>query len=734
MPVDAPVGSAGLGAAERGAVRRAKGLGLPPYATASALALVVSCDFELAATSGPIDAVGLCILGCLCVVLGALQGLAWSLGLRALRPLPRWAQALVWCAAGAAVGASLAQGLGAFDRLQGPYRALALQVLAMSSLVGGAFALLTCQLQPTPSQPQGAVFRFGVHARSAFAIALTLAAALCFFIDRNYYVGLYVRFHDALRWGGWWAVMFAGVLVPEQLPLPKYSVRRSTAIVLLSAVLVPALAMIHPRGVATLMMRPWSASLVHVAQATLDFDRDGYAALLGGGDCDEWNPAVNPGAREIPGNGIDDNCMLGDAKPLPPPPPLLPAPRTPSPYDVVLITVDSFRPDHLGLYNPAYGPRGRRTTPNLDAWANSAVVFEHAYAPGGWTSIALPSIMRGLFPRRLDWTRYFETTQARLLRKPAIARLPNGEWSRQMFPLAFEDTHPTLASLLHRRGMRTAAVVHDGFSRMLTHGVGVERDFDDFWEVETWERAHEDDSGTADLAMRELARVPRSQPLFMWVHFFGPHSPNQLHPGTPIYGPTLIDGYDHEIHYFDEQLPALWAAIERRGRPTVVALTGDHGEVFEQIARMHGFSISEQDIRVPLLLHVPGYQPRRVQQLVSTIDLFPTLLALTQTPGPAGDGVDLAPWATGSAATTPRKLISETWRYEPDGSPVVDFIAAFDGQKKVVLNTVDHSFRSYEQQAPSERPSWVDTGKPGALTSFLLQYVEQTGGALAPHD
>jgi arylsulfatase A-like enzyme len=706
-----------------------------PYTSASVAALLASCGYELVAVSAPVDVTGLVLLGCLCVVLGAVHGLGWQLLFALVRRLPRVVHWLFWCLIGAATGAWLAHVLGAVSRLHGPYRMLALQALAVSALQALGLSAVGVGMQPTAAHPRGAIFRYGLPVRTALCGSLIATAIGCFYADTHYYVGLYIRAHDALRWASWWSLMFALVLVPEWLRVPQPPGKRAALTLLLAALLVPLLAIVHPRGPATLMLRPWSASLVHVAQAALDFDHDGYAALLGGGDCNELDPRVNPGSPEIPGNGIDDNCMLGDAKPRPHARALPDAATGQSPYDVVLVTIDSLRPDHLGLFNPVYGPAGRSTSPNLDAWARRGVVFDRAYTPGAWTSIAIASIMRGLYPRRLQWTKYYETNLMHLLRKRNLDHLGRAEQPHQMFPLAFTDPNPTLASLLHRRGMRTAAVVHDGFSRMLTHGVGVERDFDVYWETETWEHDHEDDSGTADLAIRELGRAPKDRRLFLWVHFFGPHSPNSVHPGVPQYGPTLVDGYDHEIRYLDSQLPRLWDAIARRGVPTVIAVTGDHGEVFGENARMHGFSITEQDIRVPLILNVPGWSPHRVSQLVGTVDLFPTLLALTNTPAPqAIDGVDLTDWSLGTAPQKPRRLISETWRYEANGQPIIDLIAAFDGQRKIVVDTVDHSFRAYDQRSAVESPSWVDLRSSDPLTHFLLEYVEETGGPLVPVD
>src|SRR5207342_3124431 len=114
--------------------------------------------------------------------------------------------------------------------------------------------------------------------------------------------------------------------------------------------------------------------------------------------------------------------------------------------DVVLITVDSLRPDHLGVYSRAFGPNGRSTSPNIDRFATQSTVFDRAYAAGAWTSIAVPALLRGVYPRRLEWKRWFETTLYALVRKPFENKLRAGEQPMRMFPLAFDDRHPPIAA------------------------------------------------------------------------------------------------------------------------------------------------------------------------------------------------------------------------------------------------------------------------------------------------
>ena len=113
-------------------------------------------------------------------------------------------------------------------------------------------------------------------------------------------------------------------------------------------------------------------------QGAVDLDRDGYSALFNGGDCNDRNARIHPGAVDIPGNHIDENCTGRDAR-------LgqeeddghmavLPPALTGHQPSFVLLSIDALRPDHLG----AYGYR-RPTSPNIDRFALGAARFTNAY-------------------------------------------------------------------------------------------------------------------------------------------------------------------------------------------------------------------------------------------------------------------------------------------------------------------------------------------------------------------
>ncbi len=262
--------------------------------------------------------------------------------------------------------------------------------------------------------------------------------------------------------------------------------------------------------------------------------------------------------------------------------------------DLLLVTVDAVRADHVGSYGYE-----RSTTPNIDRLAASGVRFEHAYAATPHTSYSIISMMTGKYMRPL---------------------LMQG---------AGADSD-TWAKLLRTYGYRTAAFYppavffidsrrFEGFSARYL-------DFE-YRKVEFLEGP-----GRVQQVSGFIAGEAPGRPLFIWVHLFGPHEPYEAHPKHP-FGVRDVDRYDSEIAAADETIGQIVGLFRARRPNGVVLLAADHGEEFgDHGGRYHGTSVYEEQVRVPLVINDPRLPPRVVTEPVQTIDLLPTVLAALRIP------------------------------------------------------------------------------------------------------
>ena len=298
--------------------------------------------------------------------------------------------------------------------------------------------------------------------------------------------------------------------------------------------------------------------------------------------------------------------------------------------DVVIISIDTTRADHLGF-------SGHKTanTPNIDALAARGLVFSNAIAPIPRTTPALASLMTGLAPHH--------------------------HGSREV---GEKMTAPdTLATMLTGAGWRAL-----GISAMPVAGPeqNMDRGFDHF-EVDF-------DAPAEKLTKRVLNRVGEvdpSCPLFVWAHFSDPHFPYAPPPAFKPAGDTercdkIVaqatagklsryryfedrDGrssdilaqckllYDGEIAAVDHSVGVLLAGLVAMGRTDpIVIVTADHGENLGEWGLFfeHGPNAHDASTRVPLVLTGPSITPGSTDAVVSLEDITPTVLALTGVAAP----------------------------------------------------------------------------------------------------
>jgi choline-sulfatase len=289
------------------------------------------------------------------------------------------------------------------------------------------------------------------------------------------------------------------------------------------------------------------------------------------------------------------------------------------PPDVLLITVDTLRADHVGAYGYA-----QAATPVIDELAARGARFAQVIAPAPLTLPSHTSIFTGTTP------------------------LAHGVRDNVGFVLG--PAMPTLAERFRAAGYSTAAFI-SGFP--LHRRFGLARGFDQYDDRLTRggdrarpaavERRADETIAAVETWLGQPATGQR-RPMFLWVHLFDPHAPYEA--PEPYRTRFSARPYDGEVAFVDTQIGLLVQRVNqaRPDRPTVVAVTSDHGEgLGEHGEPTHGLFVYDSTIRVPLVLAGPGVPAGRViRPMVRLIDVGPTLLDLSGVPALAGaEGVSL---------------------------------------------------------------------------------------------
>jgi arylsulfatase len=330
---------------------------------------------------------------------------------------------------------------------------------------------------------------------------------------------------------------------------------------------------------------------------------------------------------------------------------LLPAscrPAGPAPRSLVVVTVDTLRADRLGSYGSRLG-----LTPEIDALAAKSVRFDRAYTPIPLTFPSLVALFTGRHPEDVG------VDSNELLRDPSVG---------------------TLATALAARGYRTGAVVSNFVLRAET---GLDRGFehyDDELPRRGGDRGLSERGAaeTTDAALDMLVRLGDGSrvPIFLWVHYQDPHGPylpprgyrarylaaeraapdaerrlpvSRSESGSgaiPRY--QLIDaerrvafyraGYHGEVRHVDEEIGQLLRKLGSLGLidRAVLVFAADHGEGLGEADYWfaHGERLVDSQVRVPLLVRVPGRPAGSRSEAVSLADVAPTLAALLDVPLP----------------------------------------------------------------------------------------------------
>ncbi|MBF0331188.1 MAG: sulfatase [Candidatus Omnitrophica bacterium] len=290
-------------------------------------------------------------------------------------------------------------------------------------------------------------------------------------------------------------------------------------------------------------------------------------------------------------------------------------PRDGNGWNVIIILVDAMRFDHLGCYGYK-----KNTSPNMDRISQEGLVFENAISQGASTKAAVAAMFTSRYLKRFD-------------SKPINYALPSSAL--------------TLAEVLLAHGYTTQGIYDNG---MVHKGTGFEQGFEGYTAVGP-------DRDKTSYALNWIERNSQKK-FFMYIHYMAPHADydppegykekfrsgyngkidfkgkhQEFFNGTVLSAEDVTElraRYDGEINYIDDEVGRLEGYLREKGllEKTVLVIMADHGEALAENGVVgHGWPLNSV-VQVPLIVRLPGgHHPQRVNQVVESIDIAPSLLA-----------------------------------------------------------------------------------------------------------
>jgi arylsulfatase A-like enzyme len=422
----------------------------------------------------------------------------------------------------------------------------------------------------------------------------------------------------------------------------------------------------------------------------------------------DWGGAKAQLALEVSdGTGEDVFPVWGN-------PVILPSRAASNARQVILISIDCLRADHVG----ANGYE-RDTTPRIDAFAKEGVVFENAISTSATTLPTHMSMFTGLTP-----SEHGASNRHRL--SPSVAYLPE---------------------LLLSAGFQTDAVVSGAY---VSQYFGFERGFRSYLSLHQ-PRASE----TVDAALQVLRRTEGAD-RFLFLHLIDAHWPyrppaefeerfgpirtnvervlgkvlEQIPPDDPAEIEQARDLYDAEIAYADQELGRFFDELRARGLydRALILLTADHGEAFfEHGSWQHGWTLFDEIVRVPLIVKWPeDERPGRVSRLASQVDLFATILEQAGIRSPHARSTSLSALVPGRAEAPERSYVVSEFLATPDPAKPPHKKVAFRSESQKYIVT----FRTGDDDltvAEIESEELYDLAKdPGEHENLFPRSAEET--------
>ena len=396
--------------------------------------------------------------------------------------------------------------------------------------------------------------------------------------------------------------------------------------------------------------------------------------------------------------------------------------------NILLITLDTTRIDHLGCYG-----YDRRTSPNLDALAAESVLYKRAMATSSWTLPSHASLFTGKLTSS-HGARYDPEGPLRL--KDAIAG-PDS-WDRYR-ARGLSPQEETLAGILRRAGYATGAVVAGPWMKQI---FGLGRGFD-FYDDEEIGTINGRPARSVTRSAVEWIEKNSEAEFFLFLNYYDPHGPmapppelarqflppgTELDSGEPLTREQYLALYDAEILSMDKSIGDLltWMKAASVYENTWIIVTADHGELFGEHGEYgHGHHLFQEEIHVPLIMKFPDGEamPGVREDLVSVTDVLPWICTRLDLEIPEGI-------QGGSLRNPERPVIAETY---PLPSPTSDgsWRAMFEGDHKLLWNSKTPA-RLFDLARDPREQNDLAAVEPERVTAMLTSLNEYLEGLPGP--
>ncbi|MDC0673713.1 alkaline phosphatase D family protein [Nannocystis radixulma] len=367
-------------------------------------------------------------------------------------------------------------------------------------------------------------------------------------------------------------------------------------------------------------------------------------------------------------------------------------------WNIVLISIDALRADAL----PDPENPDKSAAPRLSGLASTCADFRRTYAPGSRTAIGMGALMLGRYSAHIQWNLWIwdgKLINPKTATAKDIRGLSNGV---QYTTIPEIPPEGNLAQRMQAAGLRTMASPWDGYSRFFRKDAGFDPGFEDYTDFngKSW---HEPASPKVlPIALEQIDKHKekhKDKRFFQWIHLFDPHESD-----------SDRDRYAELVRSMDDAIGSFLDGLEERGLrdKTAIFLVADHGEALgDHRNATHGTSLYEEQVRVPMLMCLPGRNGQVFRQPVSTLDAAATMLSVAGADLTGIDGVNLLPLIDQGTYPAERPVFTELHRYmSSQAERTTDMQAVILGDWKLIRDLKNDTAQLYNLAAdPKEEQS-----------------------------